>query len=506
MNGAELAASTLSDLGVAAVFANPGTSELVLVDALRRRGPRPVLVAHELVALGAADAQGRLHGLGAALVHLGPGLSNGLAFVHDARRAHAPILVLVGEHPRSHRALDTPLTMQIASLAGAVEVPMIAIDDPALIDLQLREAATIATARRTPVIVTLDSVAMEREATPHDTVVPPTTERTTPSMPSTRLDAVVDLVRAGGATLLLGARVLEPDARALARAIADRYDVRLLAETFPATHRYGEGSGRIERLAYLPIMARPQLATTRSLLVLGTDAPYAWFAHLEQDPRLWPLAAPLVRLDGHDEDPRAVLDHLAKALDVVPLPAPAPTQIPAPDADAPLDGSTLAAVIARAVGVDDVVIDEARTACPALYEQLADARAHRYVGHPGGAIGEGASLALGAATLGASVLAVVADGGFLYAPQAIWTMVREHLDVTVVLLANGGYRILEVEQAIAGLELHPDLTRLEEPSWDFAGLAASMGARTTNVRTARALEAALEDRHGVHVIVATVDQ
>ncbi|ACU54523.1 thiamine pyrophosphate protein domain protein TPP-binding [Acidimicrobium ferrooxidans DSM 10331] len=506
MNGAELAALTLSDLGVGVVFANPGTSELVLVDALERRGPRPILVTHELVAMGAADAHGRLGRLGAALVHLGPGLSNGLAFVHDARRAHTPMLVLVGEHPRSHRALDTPLTMRIASLAEAIDVPMIAIDDPALIAPQLRAAATIATTQRTPVVVTLDAVAMEREATPSDPSAPPTTAHEAPSIPRARLEAAIDLVRAGECTLLLGARVLEPDARALARAIADDTGLRLLAETFPASHRYGEGAGRIERLAYLPLMARPQLATARSVLVLGTDAPSAWFAHLEQDPRLWPLAAPLVRLDGQDEDPRVVLEHLAKALGVTPAPPPTSQPIPAPDPHAALDGSTLAAVIARAVQADDVVIDEARTAAPALYEQLADARRHHYIGHPGGAIGEGASLALGAATLGASVLAVVADGGFLYAPQAIWTMVREHLDVTVVLAVNGGYRILEIEQTIAGLDLHPELTRLDDPGWDFAGLAAAMGARTTTATTVAELEAALRDRHGVHVIVATVSQ
>ncbi len=498
MNAAHLAARTLAALGVEAVFTNPGTSELHLVDALAEVGPPPVLVAQELVATGAADAQGRLAGLGAALLHLGPGLANGLAFLHDARRAQSPILVLVGEHPRAHQALDPPLAMGTAGLAEAARLPLVAVEDPGLVPTQLALAAATARSQRTPVVVTLDSVALARSSSSRDFVE---LEPAQPAAPSDeRIRHAATLLREAS-VLLLGARALGPRSRALARGIAERTGARILAETFPSVHAYGGTSGVVERLAYLPPLAREQLASARALVTIGTALPVAWFAHPDVDARLWPSPAPTYRVDEAGEDPEACLEALAHALGAREVEA-SPQRTRAPSASSSLDATAFAMTIASAVREGDVVIDEARTSAPLLYEELATAAPHDYLGHPGGAIGEGLSLALGAALLGRRVLAVVADGGFLYAPQALWTMARHGADVTVVVARNGGYRILEIEQQLAGLAPRPELTRLEQPAWDFVGLSRAMGAQARRVQTVGELRAALRPSGGLRVVVA----
>jgi acetolactate synthase-1/2/3 large subunit len=486
------------------VFANPGTSELALVDALALHGPRPILVAHELAATGAADAQARLLGLGAALLHLGPGLANGLSFVHNARRARSPLLVLLGEHPRTHLTLDPPLALRSDALATAIDAPFVVVDDPAQAASQLRIAASCAQRRRGPVIVALDAVAMER-----DLEAPSAPEAVLasepPEPPAGRLEAAASLLGAGEAVLLLGGRALEPPARRLAFGIAAATGARVLAETFPAVHDYGRGAGLIERLAYLPELARPALSQARALVLVGTPWPVAWFAHPGVEARLWPPDAPVLRVDEGDVDEAALLGRLAEALGAPALEGSEAEPPPLQPEGAAIDAAALTAAIVRAVRDGDVVVDEARTSAPGLYEALATAAPHTYVGHPGGAIGEGISLGLGAATLGRRVLAVVADGGSLYAPQALWTMAREGTDATIVILANGGYRILEIEQQLQGLPPRPAMTRLAEPAWDFAGLARSMGARATTAGTAGELSATLAQARGVSVIVAQLE-
>src|SRR5208337_5149006 len=119
MNGAQATLVSLADSGVEACFCNPGTSEMQMVAAFdREKRVRPVLCLFEGVATGAADGYGRMAGKPAAtLLHLGPGLGNGWANLHNAKPAAAPIVNVVGDHARYHLQYDAPLTSDVRALA-----------------------------------------------------------------------------------------------------------------------------------------------------------------------------------------------------------------------------------------------------------------------------------------------------------------------------------------------------------------------------------------------------
>jgi len=119
MNGAESLVRTLVAGGVDVCFANPGTSEMHFVAALDRvEGMRCVLGLFEGVVTGAADGYFRMKGTPAStLLHLGPGLANGLANLHNAKKAHSGIVNIVGQHAVYHIGYNAPLTSDIEGLA-----------------------------------------------------------------------------------------------------------------------------------------------------------------------------------------------------------------------------------------------------------------------------------------------------------------------------------------------------------------------------------------------------
>ncbi len=121
MNGADALIETLVANEVTACFANPGTSEMQFVAALDRvPAMRPVLCQFEGVATGAADGYGRIADKPACtLLHLGPGYGNGVANLHNARRAFTPIVNVIGDHATYHRQYDAPLNSDIATLVRA---------------------------------------------------------------------------------------------------------------------------------------------------------------------------------------------------------------------------------------------------------------------------------------------------------------------------------------------------------------------------------------------------
>src|ERR687897_2631861 len=122
MNGADRLCDVLLANDVDVCFANPGTSEMHFVAALDRKPKmRCVLGLFEGVVTGAADGYGRMADKPAAtLLHLGPGLANGLANLHNARRAGTPVVNVVGDHATTHAKYDAPLQSDIAAIAGAV--------------------------------------------------------------------------------------------------------------------------------------------------------------------------------------------------------------------------------------------------------------------------------------------------------------------------------------------------------------------------------------------------
>ncbi|HMS07089.1 MAG TPA: thiamine pyrophosphate-binding protein, partial [Burkholderiaceae bacterium] len=149
MNGAHALVHTLLDAGVDTCFANPGTSEMHFVAALDAiPGMRCVLGLFEGVVTGAADGYHRLADRPAAtLLHLGPGLANGLANLHNAKKARSGIVNIVGEHATGHLALNAPLTSDIEGLARPMSHWVRTLPSTARIATEGREAVVQARVR-----------------------------------------------------------------------------------------------------------------------------------------------------------------------------------------------------------------------------------------------------------------------------------------------------------------------------------------------------------------------
>src|SRR5215475_544872 len=280
MNGAQALLRTFADSGVAACFANPGTSEMHFVAALDAvPDVRAVLCLFEGVATGAADGYGRMtRHPGAALLHLGPGLGNGIANLHNARRANTPLVAVVGDHATYHKRFDAPLESDIDALAGTVSCW---VRRPArAADVGADAADAIAAAMAPPgqvatLILPADcswSDGAEPAAAPVPRPASPVAEET--------LSAVADVLRRGEpCVLLLGGAALRRPALEAASRIAVAGYARLIGETFPARLERGAGIPALERLAYLTEMASAQLAGARHLILAGTKAPVSFFAY-----------------------------------------------------------------------------------------------------------------------------------------------------------------------------------------------------------------------------------
>ena len=119
LTGAQALITTLVGAGVDVCFTNPGTSEMHFVQALDSvPAMRGVLALFEGVATGAADGYARMSGRPAAtLLHLGPGMANGMANLHNARRARVPLVNIVGDHATYHSRYDAPLNSDIETVA-----------------------------------------------------------------------------------------------------------------------------------------------------------------------------------------------------------------------------------------------------------------------------------------------------------------------------------------------------------------------------------------------------
>ncbi len=498
MTGAGALVRTARSLGATVWFANPGTTEMPLVTAIDEvPGIRAVLGLFEGVCTGAADGYGRMTDRPAVtLLHLGPGLANGLANLHNARRARSPVLNVVGDQATWHRAADAPLTSDIAALAGTVSAEVRSSGRPE--DLARDFAALHARAASSPgCVATLIAPADlqgEEAAPPPDTALPRPEVRRPP--PDRVAEAAEALRGAARAVLLLGGLALREEGLAAAARIASATGARLVCETFPARLERGAGRPAVERLGYFPEQALSQLAGTDLLLLAGAREPVAFFGYPDAPGRLVPEGCAVATLATDAEDPRASLTALADELGAGGAPVADPPRPEAP-ASGPLDPASLGAVVAALQPEGAIVVDEGATSGLPHFVAAAGAPPHTWLGLTGGAIGQGLPCATGAALAcpGRRVIALEADGSALYSLQALWTQAREGLEVTTVLCSNRRYRILQIELARSGVaEPGPAaraLTSLDEPPLDWVALARGQGVPATRAGTVEAFREAL---------------
>ena len=493
MNGAHALLRTLTNGGVDTCFMNPGTSEMHFVAALDDEpGMRGVLALFEGVATGAADGYARMASKPAAvLLHLGPGLGNGIANLHNARRAASPVVNVVGDHATYHKQYDAPLESDIDALASnvsgwvrrSVKTSELAADAAAALGAAMGPPGQVAT------LILPADVSWSEGAEP----VQPSLSSRLAAPDAAAVDAVASALRSGQPVgFLVGGMACRAGSLRLAGAIASAHGAKLISETFPS--RLERGAGRVapERLAYLAEMAVAQLDGLAHLVLVDAKSPVSFFAYPDKPSDLVPDGCQVHTLAAAGSDVAGALEALAGMLGVDPGTAPrSPSGRPALPSSGPLTADSLGLSIGALLPENAVVCDESNTSGLFISGATAGCPPHDWLTLTGGSIGIGLPLATGAAVAcpDRKVLALEADGSAMYTGQALWTMAREGLDVTVVVLSNRSYAILNMELQRVGVtgEAGPKaraMLDLHDPELDFVALAGAMGVPATRAETA----------------------
>jgi len=490
MNGAASLVKTLAGAGVDVCFANPGTSEMHFVAALDQVGDmRCVLGLFEGVVTGAADGYARMADRPAStLLHLGPGLANGLANMHNARRANTPMVNIVGDHATYHKEYDAPLTSDVEGVAWPFSDWVRTSADSRSVAGDGADAVTAAMAppgRIATLILPADVSWNEADG---PAPLPPVGAPA--SVAPEAISHVAQVLRSGEpAVLFMGGHALREPGLMLAGRIAAKTGARLLAQTLNARVERGEGRVAVDFLPYPVDAALATLVDARHLVLVGSKAPIAFFAYPDKPSVLSPPQCETHTLATPGEDVVGALEALAEELDA-PQNAPVQARVkyPPPSGE-PITPEAAAAVVGTLLPEGAIVVDEALTAAEAFMSRTRGAASHDYLQVTGGAIGIGLPLATGAAVAcpDRKVICLQADGSAMYTVQALWTQAREGLDVTTVILNNRSYAILKQELASVGPgdsgRRALDMMELDRPALDWVGLARGMGVEAERAKT-----------------------
>lgn len=488
MNGAESLARTLVACGVDTCFANPGTSEMHFVAALDRvPGITSMLGLFEGVVTGAADGYARMADKPAAtLLHCGPGLANGLANLHNARRAWAPVVNIVGDQTTSHNPLNPLLATDTEGLARTESAWVRTSGDARQLGADIAEA--VAAARTPPGAVATLIVPSDIAWGEGGAVAAPLAPASPRRADEAAVDAAARALRSGAPTMIAMAGAnLRAEPVALANRIAAATGATVTAETFNARFTRGRGRFPIQRTPYPIDDALAHFARSRHVIVVGAQDPIGFFEYPGRPGRLRPESAELIVLAKPEEDGIDALTRLADRIGAPEIAPPSPPARPMPATGA-ITSQAVARTVTALLPEDAIVVDEALTFGWAFYAGTEHAAPHDWMQVTGGAIGDGLPLATGAAVgaPGRRVVGLQADGSALYTIQALWTQARQRLDVTTVILSNRRYEILFGELAGVGAAPGPASERLfslGDPDLDWVKLAGGFGVEAARADT-----------------------
>ncbi len=496
MNGAQSLLRTLIASNVDVCFGNPGTSEMHFVAALDAVPQmRSVLCLFEGCVTGAADGYARMADRPAAtLLHLGPGLTNALANVHNARKAHSPMVNIVGEHATYHRAMNAPLSSDIEGLARPLSdwLRCTLATDALSRDTAEAVVAALSPPGQIATLVLPADVSWGACTTEAQDALPVPARR---KVDDSAIEQAARALQSGEKTVvLLGGLALRADGLELANRIASTTSARVLCDTFTGRLERGAGRCAIERLPYFAEAAAQTLAGVRHLILIGTQAPVSFFAYPDKPSVLTPSGCETHELAGVADDLGDALARLADRIGaklgserVSALVHGAISQRPK------LDAKAVAETLAALMPENAIVVDEGGTEAFLVATLAANAPPHDWLSNTGGSIGMGLPLAVGAAIAcpDRTVICLEGDGSAMYTIQALWTQAREGLRVINLILANRSYRILNVElervgAAAAGAgagERARNMLRIDNPELDFVALATGMGVSAARVDT-----------------------
>jgi acetolactate synthase I/II/III large subunit len=490
LNGAQALIRTLTAAGVDTCFSNPGTSEMHFVAALDTVPEmRGVLALFEGVATGAADGYARMAGRPAAtLLHLGPGLGNGLANLHNARKGHVPVVNIVGDHATYHKQYDAQLESDIETVARNVSSWVRWSHTPADVGKDAAEAVAVASGPPGQVATLILPADVSWSA--GGLVAAPIPRRPPSPVDADTVEVVAKVLLSGEKCgFLLGGEALRADALVAASRVATATGAGMLAETFPTRLERGAGRPPIDRLAYLAEFASAQLAGLRHLVLVDAKSPVSFFAYPGKASDLVPEGCEVHALSSGGGNSAATLEALAEAVGAA---ADAATLQPAERPDLPtgeLTATSVAQAVAALLPEGAIVSDEGNTSSLFTPGLTAGAPPHDWLCLTGGAIGQGLPVATGAAVAHPDrpVIALQADGSALYTLQAWWTQAREQLDVVTVIYNNRSYAVLNMELDRVGAEAAgpkaKSLLDLAHPDIDFVALATGLGVPATRATT-----------------------
>lgn len=492
MNGADMLCDVLLVNGVDVCFANPGTSEMHFVAALDRKpAMRCVLGLSEGVVTGAADGYARMADKPAAtLLHLGPGLANGLANLHNARRARTPILNVVGDHASYHLQYDAPLTSDIESLARPMSHWVGRAAGAQDIRRCTEEGFTASIARRGVSSMILPADAAWGEVSPVQ--LSPVVVPSPSSIDPEALKASADALRSGKrVVILLAGQAMREKPVNTAGRIAAATGAALFS-TSSARSARGAGRALVRPVPYNIELAIEALKDFEVAICIGASRPVTFFAYPGKPSTTLPPGCDVIQLAGHEHDLAEVLEQLADELGIAPNAAFVENPFRQNDIQVPrgaLTPDAISLAIARHLPENAIVIDEALTSIGQHNALAPCLHPHDHLPITGGSIGIGIPLATGAA-IGASdrkVIAMQADGSGMYTVQGLWTQAREQLDVVTIVFANSAYRILQVEMVNVGVNSYGVNARkmldLDQPKLDWCSLAKGLGVESGRATT-----------------------
>ena len=500
MNGAESLVRSLASAGVNVCFANPGTSEMHLVQAIDAVPEmRGVLSLFEGVCTGAADGFGRMTGRPATtLLHLGPGLGNGIANLHNARRASTPIINLIGNHALYHVEYDAPLTSDIDTLAqnvsswikGDSTAASLAADG-----MQALQSALTPTpgskGQIATMIIPADACWGEADAVAESLATPVRAE-----VEDGVISQVADQID-GNSLILLNGDGLSVNARIAANRIAAKTGCRVSMTTFPSRVDGGVGLPSCERLPYFPEQVLATLKGVTRIVLAGSEAPVSFFAYPDTPGYLVPEGCEVLKLSGVEENTTLALESVAHQMGVASgdYAVNKRREIELPSGK--LNAGTVASIIAAYLPENSIICGDSGGG-GAAFMPVQFTHPNTWLNLTGGSIGQGGPVAIGAAVAcpDQRVLALLGDGASMYTNQSFWTQAREGLDVTTVIFNNSKYGILETEYLRLGVnevgERAADLFDLTRPHIDFVKLAESMGVPGRAAKTTDEFTAALQ--------------
>ncbi len=483
MNGAESLVRTLVAGGVDVCFSNPGTSEMHFVAALDRvEGMRCVLGLFEGVVTGAADGYFRMKGTPAStLLHLGPGLANGLANLHNAKKANSGVVNIVGQHATYHIEYNAPLTSDIEGLARPMSAWVRTSPDAR--SLSADGAAAIAAARSAPpqiatLILPADTAWNEAEGIAE---VPADSQRANYS--ARAVDHAARVLRNGGGEtlLLVTGSALTEHGLALAAQIAGNTGCKVMGPLASPKMARGRGRFSIDRVPYVIELAQAALKGFRHIVLVEANDPVAFFAYPNKPSMLKPEGCEVHRMTASGENSVAALEALASALGAKPSDVKPQATVELVKPTGALTHASIAQAIAAAIPENAILVDESVTTGRAFFPVMAAGAPHDWIQNLGGSIGYSTPVATGAAIAcpDRKVICMVGDGSAMYTIQSLWTQAREGLNVVTIVFANRIYQILRGEFDGVGAgepgQRALDMLRIDRPTIDFVGLAKGMG-------------------------------